>query len=70
MKSWTCSETDHARSKTKLRGQILEKTCVRFRDHIFNLILIKLGEKVFLDDTSDVLENGSFWVKKGHWFKS
>ena len=51
------------RSKTRSLNQILEKHCVRFRDHIFSLIIMKLSQNVCLDKISDEFENGSCWVK-------
>ena len=36
----------HVGSKTKSQGQILEKPCVRSRGHIFNSIIMKLGQNV------------------------
>ena len=53
----------HVGSKTRSLGQILEKPCVRSRDHIFSPIIMKLGQNVCLDEISDAFENGSCWVK-------
>ena len=39
-------------------GQI-RKTFVRSRGHIFSLIIMKLGQNVFLDEMLDEFENGS-----------
>ena len=50
MKSWTCLNMGHLRSKTMSLGQILEKSCVRARGLIFVQILIKLGPNVCLND--------------------
>ena len=43
-------------------GQILEKL-VRSRGHIFSLIIMKLGQNVFLDEISHDIVNESFQVK-------
>ena len=44
-------------------GQIVEKPCVRSRGRTFSLIIMKLGQKVGLDEISDEVENVSCWVK-------
>ena len=49
----------HARSKTRSLGQILEKTCVCTRGHIFSLIIMKLGQNVCVDEILHKFENGS-----------
>ena len=54
----------HVRSKTRSLGQILQKPCVRTKGHIFSPIIIKLGQKVCLDEISDEFENLSCPVKK------
>ena len=48
----------HVGSKTRSIGHILEKNCVRSRGHIFRVIIIKLGQKVCLDEIADEFENG------------
>ena len=53
----------HIGSKTRSLGQILEKPCVCSRDHIFSLIIMKLGQNVCLDEILDEFENGSCWFK-------
>ena len=63
MKSWMSLKMSHVRSKTMSLGQILEKPCVRSRDHIFSLIIMKIGQNVCLDVISDKFENGSCEVK-------
>ena len=63
MKSRTYLKMGHVRSKTRSLGQILEKPCVCSRDHIFSLIIMKLDQNVFLDEISNVFENGSCRVK-------
>ena len=50
-------------SKPRSLGQILEKPNVPSRGHIFNLILMKLGQNVSLGEIPDELENGSCGVK-------
>ena len=54
---------DHVWVKTRSLGQILEKHCVRSRGHIFNPIIMKLGQSVCLDEISDEFEYWSFMVK-------
>ena len=49
----------HVRSKTRSRGQILEKPCVHPRGHIFSPIIMKLGQNVCLDKISDEFESWS-----------
>ena len=49
----------HVGSKTMSLGQILEKPCVRSRDHIFSLIIIKIGQ-IF------VLMKSRIDIKMGH----
>ena len=46
MKSQMTSNLGHVGSKTGSLDQILEKTCVRSRGHIFSPILVKLGQNV------------------------
>ena len=54
---------DHARLKTRSLIPILEKPCVHSRDHIFSLILMKLGRNVCLNEMTDEFESGSCQVK-------
>ena len=71
MKSRTDLKTDHIGSKTRSLGQILEKPCVCFKVHIFDSILMKLGQNVCLDKIWDKFENWSCGGQKvGHWVKS
>ena len=63
IKSGKSSKLGHVGSKTRSLGQILEKPCVRSRGHIFSLILMKLGQNVWLDEISDEFEIGSCGVK-------
>ena len=44
-------------------GQILEKTCVCTRGHIFSPIIMKSGQNICLEEMSDKLGNGLCWVK-------
>ena len=56
----------HVGSKTRSQGsqiEILEKPCVCSRGLIFSLIIMKLGQNVFIDKILVVIENGLFWVK-------
>ena len=39
-------------------GHILEKPYVQSRGYIFSLIIMKLGQNVYLDKLLDELENG------------
>ena len=43
----------HVRSKTRSLSQILEKSFVSCRGHIFSPIVMKLGQNVCLDETLD-----------------
>ena len=43
----------NVRSKTRSLGQILEKPYVCSGAHIFNAIIMKLGQNVCLDEISD-----------------
>ena len=54
----------HFWSKTRSLSQILEKPCVPSRGHIFNLILMKLGQNVYLNEIFNEFENGLCLVKK------
>ena len=63
MKSRTTLKMGLVWSKTRSPGQILENPYVRFRGHIFCLIIMKLGQNNFLDEISDKFENGSCWDK-------
>ena len=49
----------HVGSTTSLRDQILEKHCVRYRGHIFIVILMNLGQNV-------ALMKGHTNLKMGH----
>ena len=49
---------DHAGSKTKSLGQILEKPCVCSSGQIFNPIIMEPSQIVCLDEISDEFENG------------
>ena len=52
----TCLKTGYAGSKTRSLGKIVEKPCVRSSGHIFSLIIMKLGQNVYLDQISDEFE--------------
>ena len=56
------------KKKKRSQGQILKKTHARSRGHIFNPILMKLGQNVYLDEISDESENWSVMSDKklGH----
>ena len=64
MKSQLSLKIDHVGLKSKSLSQILEKLCVRFRDQIFGLILMKLGQSVCLDEILYMFENALYRVKK------
>ena len=51
-------------SETRSLGQMLEKSFVCSRGHIFSKIIMKHGQNVCLDGISDEFENGSCWVNK------
>ena len=53
MKSLTSLKMGHALSKTRSLGLMLEKPCVRSRGHIFNMIIMKLGQNFCLDEILD-----------------
>ena len=63
MKSRTSLKMGHVRFKTRSLGQISEKPYVHSIGHIFNPIIMKHGQNVFLDEMSDRFENESCWVK-------
>ena len=63
MKSRMSLKMVHVRSKTRTQVQILEKPCVCSRGHIFSLIIMKLGQNVFIDKILVMFKNVSFWVK-------
>ena len=48
----------HVGSKTRSIGQILGKPCVCFRDQIFGLILMKLGQSFCLDEILYIFKMG------------
>ena len=51
-------------SKSRSRGQILEKPYEHSRGHIFSPIFIKLGQDAYLDDVWIKFEYGSGRIKK------
>ena len=53
----------HVESKTRSLGQILEKSYVHPRGHIFSLIIIKPRQDVCLNQVSDEFENKSCRIK-------
>ena len=63
MTSQICVKMGQVRSKTRSVGQILEKTCVCSRGHIFSQIIVKLGQNVCLDEILHEFENRLCWVK-------
>ena len=52
MKCRTSVKMGRVWSKARSLGQMLEKHCVRSRGHIFSLIIMKLGQNVYLDQIS------------------
>ena len=63
MKSQAISRMDHVGSKTRLQGQILEKPCVCCRGHIVSPIIMKLDQRICVDEISYNFENGSCPIK-------
>ena len=63
MNSRTSVKSGHVGLKTRLQGQIVEKPCACFRGHIFDPILMKLGQNVCLDEIVDEFEIGSCGVE-------
>lgn len=59
--SWPflCSKLDHVRPNTTSPGQIIVKHCSYPRDHTYALILIILGQIVYLDTIYSEFESGS-----------
>ena len=54
-------------SKSRSLGQILEKSCLHSRGHIFDPIFFKLGQNDYMYDPMKPIENGCGRVKKvGH----
>ena len=51
------------RLKTRSVGQILEKSSVCSRGHIFSKIIMKLGQNVCLDEILDEFENRLCQIK-------
>ena len=51
------------RPKTRSLGQILLKSCLQCRGHIFDPISLKLALNVCLDDISVKCDHGWDWVK-------
>ena len=63
VKSPTSSKIGHVWAKTRSLGQILEKSYVPSRGHIFSRIVIKLGQNVCLDQILNESKNGYVWSK-------
>ena len=59
---WDESKMIHVGSKTRSQVQIFEKPFICSRGHNFSLIIMKLGQNVFIDKILVVFENRSFWV--------
>ena len=59
IKSQTSLKMCHVGSKTRSQGQTLGKPYVCSRGYIFNPIIMKLCQNIFLDKVSDEFENGS-----------
>ena len=58
MKSWMSSKIAHVGSKTRSVGQMLKKSCVCSRGHIFSPLIMKPGQNSYLDEISDKLKIG------------
>ena len=64
MKSGMSLKMGQVESKTRSIGKIVEKKpCVRSKGYIFSLIVMKLGQNVYLDEVCDKFENGSCLVE-------
>ena len=63
VKSWMSSKLGHVGSKTRSRGQIIEKACLHNSGHTFDPIFMKLGQNVCLGELWDEFETGSRGVK-------
>ena len=50
-------------SKSRSLGQILEKSCLHSRDHIFGNIFLKLGQNICLEDILVKFDHGWGGVK-------
>ena len=64
MKSRMTLKMGQVGSKTRSLRQILGKPCVRSRGHIFNPIIMKLGQKVSLDVSGHVLSGSDSTLPK------
>jgi hypothetical protein len=64
MLPWTLLNMGVVGSKSRSLGQILEKSCLHSKGHIFGSIFLKLGQNVCLDAALDPIEYGCGWVKK------
>ena len=51
-------------SKSRSLGQILEKSCLHSKGHIFSAIFLKLAQNVCLDNISVKFDHGWGGVKK------
>ena len=61
--SRTSSKMGKVRSKTRSLGQIIVKSCIHSRSHIFSPIFLKLAQNVCLNNILDEFENGSSQTK-------
>ena len=58
------SYCDSAVSFVRHRSSVINfLPCIHLTGHIFSPLIMKLGQKVCLDDISDEIENRSCWVK-------
>ena len=64
MKSRMNTKLGHVGCKTRSLGHIFEKSCVCFREQIFGVILMKLGQSACHDEILYIFENGSCQIKK------
>ena len=53
----------HVWSKTRSLDQMLERSCVHSRGHIFSRMIMKLSQNDFLDEILNMFQNGSCRVK-------
>ena len=60
---WSSLTMDGVGSKSRSLGQILEKSCLRSRGHLFGPIFLKLAQDVYIDDISVKIDHGWDGVK-------
>ena len=63
-------EMGHVGSKSRSLGQILEKSCVHSKSHIFSPINMKLSQNVYFEKDSDETKIGSCQVTRSNLRKT